>query len=587
MVHSATAPWAFGGVSFNTSIGWNCPRFSAFADGVGPRRSFVTVDAFDKGKKARALIVRHKKTKDWAPFNNAIEEEPITLFKAHFDVKLIDQDFDYGHVCDFYNPDLVIYTTPGGNRPVPLKITNIRARQDIPRVGFTILDPHDTSRVLLLQQMDELLIDRFFACNVATLRQSPELAGRGFVLPLYFNSKIFRDYQLEKIIPVSVFGGMMSPGFYKWRAEQGREIFNHIPTLFYTHPGYESPILAHRYPIAGEDYAKMINRSHFSLSDANRLDYIVRKHLEIPGSGTILISPNTPEVAAYGFVDMENCVLGSGKELLEKIAYVAANPDVYLKICRSGHDLVHSRYTLEHWTGIADWYACHKSLRSGETVQQQGAFGPFVAVPQRENVSALHGELHGNDLTVLMETALENILRGENFKETEESLLSVLDWVGHIGEPWVPLGLVQLLRGDLSKAISLFSMAYIIREKRDTISDLDPEEVAWLSLAGAMAGNQALLDMTRGKSAEMRHVSIRRMQWLGVVLASGGDASSPPDDVLARMPGDRLSIHWLGQVDLKDWLGLVDRVLTANGRGEVLKKLPDFCVREKSSLSPQ
>jgi hypothetical protein len=87
----------------------------------------------------------------------------------------------------------------------------------------------------------------------------------------------------------------------------------------------------------------------------------------------------------------------------------------------------------------------------------------------------------------------------------------------------------------------------------------------------ALKGDAPLLDLTRKNATSMRHLSLRRTQWLSKVLASGGDPGAPPEDVLKRKPDDHLSVHWTGQLDFKDWLRLMRRILAANGQDGLLR----------------
>jgi hypothetical protein len=55
------------------------------------------------------------------------------------------------------------------------------------------------------------------------------------------------------------------------------------------------------------------------------------------------------------------------------------------------------------------------------------------------------------------------------------------------------------------------------------------------------------------------------MQWL-TSLVAGADINQPPQDVVHAAAQDRLSIHWTGRLDIRDWLGIVRRVLEKFGQ---------------------
>jgi len=511
----------------------------------------------------RALFIGPKGGKPAAKFQSELEDEWEETLSLHCDLHAIHHDFDYGEVCDQVNPDFVVFRNPGGYRPDPLNITNVDARPDIPKIGFYVEDPHDTSRVSFLRLLDQMKIESFFVPGTAPIRQSPELAARAFTMSLFIDDAVFRQYGLEKLIPVSVFGGIAVPTFYNWRAETFREIFHHFPTLIYTHPGYTHPVPPHHFPVSGADYAKMLNRSRFSLADSTREAYVVRKHLEIPAAGAILVAPDFPELACYGFRDMQNCVLGSGARLFDKIATVASDPELYNQICVSGQHLVHARHTRKGWRGILDWYECQRALRPGETVQQQGVFGPFKAVPGGVNVPAMAAEpLGDSDFSAAMKKAVNLILRNQNLDEAEATLQAVASWLGHLHEPYVQLGLVALLRGQPGRAKEMFLKPYAIRAQREGVTSFDPEELAWLWLTGSILSDDGLVNLAIMKADGVRHLSLRRMA--AVRAAQQGSVPEITSALLNRSDDDRLSIHWTGQLEWGAWLALVSRISAAN-----------------------
>ncbi len=516
--------------------------------------------------KYRALYVRQKPGLSGINWLHKLEDEIVAILKNDFDLTVIDFDFDYGEICDKYLPDLVIFESPGGTRSIPLNISNINACPGVPRVAFTNnQDPHDTSRVSLLRMMDAMRIKQAFSiAGAATMRQSPELMGRIFPTPQYFDASVFKDYGLEKIVPVTIFGWGAAPEFYNWRTSIVHEIYNYFPTLVYTHPSYTSNTQAHRFPISGEDYAKMINRSRFSAADTTRLDYVVRKHLEIPASGAVLISSPTPDTLFYGFRDLENCIMGSGTELYQKMAHVATNPRLYESIRMKGHELVHARYSRDKWHWIRDWYTCYRSLKPGETVQQHGVFGPFAAVPGGAEVPAVAGDfMKDSEFSLTMRAAWNNIVAGERLQEAEQALTNLLGWLTHLSEPYMLLGVIALLRSEPSKAKEMFIRPYQIRCLREQNNTFyDPEELVWLAMTAVLMNDGNLTRELRAAAEGVRFLGLRRLEWL---FQTQGRFDEPPTaNVTDRKPDDALSVHWTGQVDIINWQSLMSRIMSAN-----------------------
>ncbi len=513
--------------------------------------------------KYRALFIGHKIGKPTAEFQSAIEDEWAATLALHCDLHIVNDDFDYAELCDTINPDFVVLRNPGGYRSQPVQIRNAKARPDIPKIGIYVDDPHDTARVTFLRLLDELSIERFFVPGTATFRQSPELAARAFTMGLFIDDEVFHDYGLEKLIPVTIFGGLAVPKFYAWRTETAQHIADHFPTLIYTHPGYSNPVPRHHFAVIGADYAKILNRSWFSLADPTREAYVVRKHLEIPAAGAILVAPDFPELACYGFSDMQNCVLGSGTRLFEKIAAIANDPALYENIRIAGQQLVHARHTRRTWRWILDWYECRRSLRPGESVQQQGVLGPFNAVPSGLPSLDAH-PLGDSDFAIAMKQTMRLILDDRNLDEAEAILRNVASWLGHLHEPYVPLGIMELLRGRPARAKEWLMTPYAIRARREGGTCLDPEEIAWLWITGELLGDENLVKLATTSADGVEHLSLRRARAVCTPRTPDQGPLQITSELLHRTDCDRPSIHWTGQLDWNVWLDLVSRIMSAN-----------------------
>jgi len=500
------------------------------------------------------------------------QDEWVEAFSTLADTTVITHDFDLEEVCDKLSPDFILYEAPA-LRAQPLVIANPSSHPHIPRFGFQIQDTYCNTRVGFFRALDELNIHWIFShMTEAAIRQSPELKSRTFSLSLLFDDKIFRDYGLSKDIPISIFGGFLSPEIYRWRAETAAEIADYFPTLIYAHPGYLKPVPRHKFQVVGEAYARLLNQSSFSLADTTRIDCLVRKHLEIPASGTVLIAPFTPVLAPYGFRDMENCILGSGKTLYDKIATVADHPGLYEKIRKAGYDLVHTHYRRDKWRGILDFYECLRTLKPGETIRQEGLLGPFKAVPLVDPLSpAIEATYPASDLSGQIDQWIETILRPNGLADAERQATEMSDWLFQMTEQWVPLGIIALLKGNTKHAREFFLSGQRLRHQNAGCPEFDPEELAWLSLTAALSGDTELLHMTRQTAQSMQHLSLRRIKWLGEVLGAKANISSPPHDILNRHPQDRLSVHWMTQLPLAIWLDLIRRILDANGQKGALE----------------
>ncbi len=518
--------------------------------------------------RARILCVRPRLNPAMAPVLNTVVDEWVHALALHCEVEMIERDFDLAEVCARTKPDLLLFDSIHWGRSHPLAIANADACPDLPRALLLNSDPHDPMRPLTFAMLARYGIDTIFCLGIEPLQQMPELRRFDcFVLPKFIDSAIFRDYGEARSIPVAVMSAHLFPTFYPWRAQVTAEIQQIMPALLYTHPGYEAG-RKDPFEIRDESYARMLSRSRFAVADTTRLDYAVRKHLEIPAAGSVLVAPPSAALADYGFVDMENCILGeAGPNLYGRILDVASDIDRYEQIRANGHALVHARYTRQAWTYILEWLACRRRLRSGEKVQQDGVFGAFGVVADSAAATPIANfAVRDNPMGDVLRAVRRALLDGGDLSAAATDLKTVMGWIGHIAEPWFLMGVIALAVGDPGNAAAWLARRSAAQGAEDAaLGLLDPCEIAWLLLAAGLTGQRELLQQMCDHAAATPHVSIRRMQWLI-------DGARPVPDLAAvgldaPRPGDRLSIHWLGDEDFHSWLGLVQRVLAANGQG--------------------
>jgi hypothetical protein len=515
--------------------------------------------------RVKILCVRARPNPDSASVHNAVIDEWVDTLALHCNVETIEQDFDLVEVYERLKPDFLLFDSVNWGRRHRLNITNIDAYPDLPRALLANNDPHEPMRPLMLDMLPTYGIDTIFCTGHEDLEQTNELRRFNcFVLPKFIDSAVFRDYGEARSIPVAITSAHLFPTFYPWRAQVTEEIQHILPTLLYTHPGYAKGGY-NPFAIEGESYARMLSRSQFCVADTTVLDYVVRKHLEIPATGSVLVSPESAALADYGFVDMENCLLGpAGAELYKKIIAVARDPQRYEQIRSNGHALVHARYTRQSWTHILDWYACRRALKPGEKVQQDGVFGRFKAVLDTVQMPAIAGfTVRDNPMAAKLRAAREALLSGGNLAGAVDGLREAMTWIGHVGEPWFMMGVISFALGDLENA-----RAWLVRrgnaqgQEDASLGLLDPCEIAWLMLVAYLSADEELLQQMSEAAATTSHLSIRRVQWLI-------DGGRPVADLAAAgldqpLADDRLSIHWLGDEDFDAWFGLIHTGLSAH-----------------------
>lgn len=515
--------------------------------------------------RMKILCVRARPNPDCAAVLSTVVDEWMHALALHCDIEAIEQDFDLVEVCERVRPDLLLFDSVHWGRRHRLNIANIDARPDLPRALLANNDPHDPMRPLMMDMVQAYGIDTIFCTGHEDLEQMKELRRFNcFVLPKFIDPTVFRDYGEARSIPVTIMSAHLFPTYYPWRAQVTAEIQHIMPTLLYTHPGYTNggndP-----FAIRDESYARMLSRSQFCVADTTALDYVVRKHLEIPAAGSVLVSPECAALSDYGFIDMENCILGpAGADLYRKIIAVARDPQRYEQIRSNGHALVHARYTRQAWTHILDWFACRRALKPGEKVQQDGVFGAFRAVPDHIGFPAIAGfTVRDNPMAARLRAAREALLGDGDLSAAVDGLREAMTWIGHVAEPWFMMGVISFSLGDLESAGEWLARRSAVQGKEDAdLGLLDPCEIAWLMLVAYLTADEELFRQMSDCAAATSHVSIRRMQWLIEGAQPVADLSAA--GLEGPQPGDCLSIHWLGDEDFDSWFGLIQKGLTAH-----------------------
>ena len=96
--------------------------------------------------------------------------------------------------------------------------------------------------------------------------------------------------------------------------------------------------------IVGENYARMINRSHFVVGCGGASHTLVSKIFEIPGARSILVTQDTETIRDAGFVDGENCLFVDEGDVVERIQYLLNHPDEMEALTERSYQFVHKTH---------------------------------------------------------------------------------------------------------------------------------------------------------------------------------------------------------------------------------------------------
>lgn len=373
-------------------------------------------------------------------------QDHVRCLEQHFEVVVVNEDCDYGRICDRHEPDLTLFELGYQlNVSHRIDIRNTSAHPQVPKAGLLNADSWSWTRAGILSDLDRWGIGVCFSICTTVHDYLPHSLDGLYVWPNFIDPAVFRDYGAEKSIPIMLTGAQVA--LYPWR----RRVF---PLLSQSYPCLICP--PHTYAdaraaqaLTGERYARTLNASLFVPSCGTMAQEVVRKHFEIPGAGSCLIAERTPMAEAAGFVHMENCIFADGADVLDIVDSLMRDSDRLRRITAAGHDLVHSRHTIAHRPQIHQWFQLHKALPPGRRIGQKGPFGDVVAVECAAPRFPV-GSDRGADRTLLA-NAYASLRRGE-LRAARKGFSDSLAYVAELPEGLFGLALCDLAGGDPAEA---------------------------------------------------------------------------------------------------------------------------------------
>ncbi len=521
-----------------------------------------------KTAQPRLVFFTYKYDDGLPPFLLVHHQEHIRCLAESFDVTVVDYGGDFQHICDTYQPDLALFET-GLNiltckRP---EITNIQGRPEIPRLGFINADAWCETRSGTLSEMDRWGIETLFTISVTAADHSPAIADRLFVVPNFIDPELYRDYGETKLIPI-LLTGATGPQ-YPWRRAVYPLVSERYPTLICPHAGYLSRSHAAQV-MYGERYARTINASFIVPTCGTIAKEVVRKHFEIPGCGSCLITERSQGLEAAGFVDMENCMFADEQEVLDKVSYLFENPDELQRITQAGYQLVHSRHTLKHRDQILQWFRLSRNLGANQHIVQRNPFEP-LAVEEKLPTSMTPYVISNGAHFDLIRQGDENLRVGK-YREAETLYLKCLNHMNRLPEAKLRLALSTLYAGDAKQANEWIFEP--IQYSIDEYKAFDPDPVEWayyiISLLCLGRLNRAA-ECSRQFPA-LHHPELERARWLAFLLEKP-DATVP---IPACPPGYRRSLHQLPGWYTETWVQQICILLEACGRTQFAESLAKY-----------
>lgn len=395
----------------------------------------------------------------------------VRCLEQHFEVVVVNEDCDYGRICDRHEPDLTLFELGYQlNVSHRIDIRNTSAHPQVPKAGLLNADSWSWTRAGILSDLDRWGIGVCFSICTTIHDYLPDSLDSLYVWPNFIDPAVFRDYGAEKSIPIMLTGSQVA--LYPWR----RRVF---PLLSQSYPCLICP--PHDYTDAsatraliGERYAQALNASLFAPCCGTMVGEIVRKHFEIPGAGSCLIAERTPMAEAAGFVHMENCVFSDAGDVLDLLDSLMRDRDRLRRITAAGHDLVHSRHTIAHRPQIHQWFQLHKALPSGRRIEQDGPFGDVVAVEQAAPRFPVRSGRSAD--RTLLANGYTSLRRGE-FRTARKAFDGCLAYVPDLPEGLFGLALCDLAEGDPAEAA--IRLGRLIERTTVVHGAQDPDPAEW------------------------------------------------------------------------------------------------------------
>lgn len=530
--------------------------------------------------KPKLVFFQYGRGENLVDFMQMHRQHHVKCLSNFFDVIVIQEDCNYQHICDKYQPDLTLFEMLSGselNTCQKLKITNIRACPEIPKLGFHNADAWCEARAGFLSDMEHWGIETIFSICITAAEHTPEIAENLFVWPNFIDADIYRDYGESKVIPV-LFTGQKNE-LYPWRQKIYNLVFEYYPSLNCPHRGYSGRPAAWQV-MYGEQYARTINASWFVPTCGTMAKEIVRKHFEIPASKSCLITEKSPALEAAGFIDMQNCVFADEHNILDKLDYLFQHLDELERITNAGYQLVHSRHTFKQRDQIFQWFNLYKNLKSNQNIVQTNPFEPLTVVEKSSGIRNSHIICNGLDIVLLRQGDAK--LWAKKYEEAEVLYLQCHNHIPWMPEPKLRLTLCNLYKGNAK--IALDWIVEPIKYTLDNYKAFDPDPVEWaygiISLLCLGKLDAAVNNANQFPS--LSHPELNRTRWvINLLKAEENIAPLIENESLKH----RYSIHQLPSLSFNEWIENLCIILNSCQQFTLAELLKNYLTLETSSFN--
>jgi len=492
-------------------------------------------------------------------------DEHARCLSQFFDLKIIEDDCDYGEVCDDHRPDACLFEIgllmQDARQP---RVTNMGRKNGVPRLALMQADVWGLTRSRIFAEAEALDFDAIFSICTTAGEHFPRLADRLYYWPNFVDEDIFKDYHLQKQEIVFFTGA--TAGQYPWRRRVTQALTKALRISQSRHAGYVGRQVTSSMPM-GTEYAKLIGSAWFAPTCGTVANELIRKHLEIPAVGTCLITEQSPALDLAGFSNMRNVVFADEHDVVDKIAHLLRNPDTLRDIIANGHELVHRKHTMRARSQIFDWLMLHRQASTTERIIQPDPFGPLlVGSCGQAKIQTLHVRGRGEHLR-LLEKAVDYVNAGRI-----GPAMSVLNDCRRLMAPVPDVDFLRaycnLHAGNPRRALAL--LVPLLKTSLDSSDTLPPDPIEWAYFIITLLalGRFRAAYLRARQFVEISHQELDRARCAVFLLKN----AVPPTTNAKRVS----SLHRLQDKGLSEWMASLAGLLEICGREGAAQRLKSF-----------
>ena len=331
------------------------------------------------------------------------------LFKVHFKLVVISDHKELKKLIKkklikrliyFINPDIAPSFFPQS------LLSLLRERKEIQKIALHNTDPFSYSREVSISVIERSQPDAIFIVDPALtfFCKLPDIPL--FYLPWSICNSDINEFSISRNFDLFVSSrNAPQSGYYTWRC-------NNIPIL----KKLLSKVVTAQ-NVRKKEYLSRMRSAKFSPTCGSCTNTFINKHIEIPASGVCLITEKTQILEYAGFSDLENCIMGTGDKLKDKVISIRKSLDKWEEICRSGIELIRSKHVHDKRTQVRDFFSLREKGVATDKMYQNNPFDTIKytsSLEEKEKQSKVFKE------SEMLETP-RDLLAVENWKMLSEN----------------------------------------------------------------------------------------------------------------------------------------------------------------------